>query len=206
MLRALLVVIGVAGLVLTSCASPVYVQANLQGYGLDPSELAPYRAFVLTADPDSLNPLRDQALARLVEAELTARGFDFRGEATAASAPDEFSVQLRLTIDESSVEVPEQLHVQDSYWPGYAWSYPGSWHTRTWIAGGYTIRLFWYALELRFRDAAGRDLWRGDLTTIGESGDLMAVMKVCLPPLLAEFPAPTGGPTDLRLRVDAVVE
>ncbi len=204
--------LGMAGLAMTSCASPVYVQANLQGYGLDPAELASFRAFVLTPDPDSPNPLRDQAVAQLLAAELTARGLQFRGAAAAAAAPDEFAVLLRLTIDESSVDVPLQVEMHDAYWPYHSWhyptswQYPGSWHTQAWAGGGYTLRLFRHALELQFRDAAGRELWRGNLTTVGESGDLMAVLRACLPAFLAEFPAPSGAPADRRFEVDAIVE
>jgi len=206
MLRAARTILGMAGLTLGACASPVEVQANLQGFGLAPAELAPYRAFVMAADPESPHPLRDQAVAQLIADELAAHGLQFRGVREAAAAPDEFAVQLRLTIDESSVEVPEQVHLQDTYWPGHGWHSPGSWHTNAWVSGGYTIRLFRHALELQFRDAAGRELWRGDLTTVGECGDLMAVLRACLPALLAEFPAPSGAPADRRFEVAAIVE
>lgn len=201
-------------LLLTSCSSAVYVQANVQGYGLDAADLGHFRAYVASVSPDSPNPLRDEAIGRLVAAELTARGLENRGLG-AAGAKDELGFVARLTISESSVEIPQQIHVTESYRAGHSWRYraagggqwitvhsPGEWYPQTWISGGYVIQEFTHALVLQFSDAAGREIWRGELTSHGRSADLMAVMRACLPELLAEFPSPSGRPSERRIRID----
>lgn len=207
--------LGIAGLLLTSCSSAVYVQANLQGYGLEVADLAHFRAFVAEVDANSPNPLRDQAVLRLAAAELSARGLENRGVG-AATADDEFGLTLRLSVEESAVEVPQEVRVYESYRPGHVWRTraadgghwitvrsPGEWYPQTWISGGYTMRITTHTLTLQFRDGAGREIWRGDLSATGESGDLLAVMRACLPALLAEFPGPSGLAADRRIRVDA---
>jgi hypothetical protein len=213
MLRAVLAVLGMSFLPLTSCSAPVYVQANLQGYGLDPAELGIFRAFTASVAPDSPNPLRDQAVGRLIAAELSARGLENRGWRE-PSAADEFGFQARLTISESSREVPQQIHVHDSYHAGLGWSWyapgcdpwmmstgPGGWYSQTWVSGGYTVHEYSHDLVLQFRDASGREIWRGELTSFSESNDLMAILRTCLPALLAEFPAPSGAPADREIRL-----
>lgn len=211
MLRA---VLGTAVLMLASCSSAVYVQANVQGYGLASASSGNFQAFVASVAPDSPNPLRDEAIGRLVAAELTARGLENHGLG-AASAQDELGFVARLTISESSVEVPQQIHVTESYRAGYSWRYrtagsgqwitvhsPGEWYPRTWISGGYVVQEFTHFLVLQFSDAAGREIWRGELTAHGRSADLMAVMRACIPELLAEFPSPSGRPSERRIRID----
>lgn len=207
-------VLGMAGLLLTSCSSAVYVQASVQSYGLEGAGLGSYRAF-RAAPPASDNPLRDQAVGRLVAAELAARGLEDRG-AGAATGEEEFAFTLRLTGEENAVSVPQQVHVTESYRAGHTWQYrdasgqlvivnsPGAWYPQTWVTGGYTLLIATHRLVLQFHDAEGREIWRGELTAVGESGDLLAVMRACLPALLGEFPAPSGLPAERRIRVDPV--
>ncbi len=189
---------------LPACASSVYVQANVQGYGVDAQTLGAIHAMRIVSEPDAENPLRDNAVAELAAAELSLHGLML--DATA-------DVELLATtsVSEATQWIPPQTRVMHSYHPGMSRRYrildekgerwiqvyePGEWWPETWTTGGYTERVFTHRAEIRLRDSAGRVLWQGELSAVGPSGDFLAVMRSCMPLLFDEYPAPSGQPAD----------
>jgi hypothetical protein len=207
MLRALA---GLLFLLPAACSSAVYVQANLQCYGVG-AALVGARGFRIEETPDSVHGLRDAAAARLVAAELAGRGLTERA-ADAAPEEGDLTCQVATDLSESSYYVPPQTRIVTSYRPGRTWRYrieesdgsarwvtvhePGEWLPESWTSGERTERVFTHRLEVSLRGADGRELWRAEVSAVTSSGDLMAVLRACVPLALAEFPTPTGLPAD----------
>jgi hypothetical protein len=214
MLRAALLSLLLCGL--PGCSSRVYVQANLQGYGLGAATAAQFHGFSWAPAPTSTNPLRDRTLGRLAAEALRARGLEDRGERPPASQ-DEFLMTVLTEIEETARYIPPQTRIVHSYRPGRTWRYrvetegggsqwvtvhdPGDWYPETWTTGGMTERVFTHRLTLRFEDLTGREVWNGTVSAVGPSGDILAVMRACVPLLLQEYPDPSGLPADRTVRV-----
>ncbi len=187
------------------------MQANLQGYGLGAAASARFRGFTWAPVHASENPLRDRTIGSLAAEALRARGLEDRGERP-PEGQDEFLMSVLTEIAETAQYIPPQTRILHTYRPGRTWRYcvaaegggaqwvtvhdPGDWYPETWTTGGYTERVFTHRLTLRFVDSAGREVWNGTVSAVGPSGDIVAVMRTCVPLLLQEYPEPSGLPAD----------
>lgn len=215
MLRALLGLL----FLLPACSSAVYVEANLQCYGVGAAALDGKRAFRIVPAADAVHPLRDAALARIVADDLTLRGLTERA-AEGAAAPDELLCSLRTEVREDSQYVPPQTRIVTTYRPGRTWRYrvveddggaqwvtvhePGEWLPETWTTAGRIARTYVHVARLELRDAAGRELWRADVSAATSTGDAAAVLGACLSMAMAEFPTPSGLPADRRFELQRI--
>lgn len=212
MLRALLGLL----FLLPACSSAVYVEANLQCYGVGAAALEGERAFRIVPAADAVHLLRDAALARIVADDLTLRGWReaAAGEAAGAGA---WEISLRTDVSEDAQYVPPQTRIVTTYRPGRTWRYrvvdddggaewvtvhePGEWLPETWTTTGRIARTYVHVARLELRDAAGRELWRADVSAATSSGDTAAVLGACLSMAMAEFPTPTGLPAERRFEI-----
>lgn len=214
MLRALL---GTVWLLATACSAPVYVRVTVQGYGADAAASAEFRGFRCEpADAGGEHALRDEAVGRVLAGLLAARGLE-ELPADAAPGPADLVFRVRTAYSEESHYVPPETRWHHVYHPGGIWHHPvagecgvhwitvhepGSWHLETYSYGGFLEIVGTHRLTLSCAGAAGGELWRGELTAVGPTGDHLAVMRACLPRLLEEFPAPSGKPADERIRLE----
>lgn len=170
-----------------SCSAPT-IRADIEAYASSNLSLEGLRSFSYRASEDESFALRNQALYLQVHDLLVQQGLQ---EATSA----DFQVTLQTDTQKTTIEYPAHYEMRP-----HSFSQRG-YHASPYPVPGRSVPAFAHHLALDFRAANGELLWQGTIDLVHRSRDLSSLMKMFLPVLLNEFPAPSGRSMQRRVRV-----
>ncbi|MFK5955508.1 MAG: DUF4136 domain-containing protein [Planctomycetota bacterium] len=183
-----------------SCAAPS-VRADVMAFANADAPLQGMNSFAYAPTEDETHALRNQQLFKTVQELLEQQGL-------VEAVNPKFFITLRTKSDPTTIETPSYYEMgprisRGYYHTAYMRGTDGNRHpTQVYVPGSIdsypyrvpsrSIPAFAHHLDLEMRGQNGEILWQGSIDLVETSRDLTKYMKLFLPQLLEEFPAPSG--------------
>ncbi|MDA0668067.1 MAG: hypothetical protein O3A95_10770 [Planctomycetota bacterium] len=197
-----------------ACGVPT-VRADVEAFANPDISFQELESFSYLASEDETHALRDLALYQQVRALLEQRGLR-------ETSSGEILITLQTRTGTTTIEYPAHYEMGPHMFRGPSGPYyvrgadgkihPSLGYSRGYSHGGYysspqrtpgrSVPAFSHRLALDFRAPNGDLLWQGTIDMVHRSRDLSSLMKMFLPDLLSEFPAPSGKSLERRVQVE----